>query len=178
MLRTFIAERPLPGKGAGTFKSGSAAAETGQVTVDDAAFMIAEFENGALGSFESSRFASWRQNYNYFEIYGSRGSLAFNLERMNELEYLNLEDPADEQGFRTILVTNSSHPYVGAWWPPGHIIGYEHEFTHAVADFLTAIEKGTKISPNLYDGMKVMQVLEAAILSSSTGRKVSVSEIQ
>ena len=178
MLKTFVTERPLPGKDAGTFKSGSAASDMGEVTVDDAAFMVAEFENGALGSFESSRFASGRKNYNYFEIYGSKGSLTFNLERMNELEYLNLEDPADEQGFRTILVTNSTHPYVGAWWPPGHIIGYEHEFTHAVADFLTAMEKGTAITPNLYDGMKDMQVLEAAILSSTTGRKVSVSEVK
>ena len=88
MMKTFVTERPLPGKDAGTFKSGSAAAEKGKVTVDDAAFMVAEFENGALGSFEASRFASGRKNYNYFEIYGSKGSLAFNLERMNELQYL------------------------------------------------------------------------------------------
>jgi predicted dehydrogenase len=146
--------------------------------VDDAAFMVVEFENGALGAFESSRFANGRKNYNYFEIYGSKGSLIFNLERMNELQYLDLTDPADEQGFRTILVTNSTHPYVGAWWPPGHIIGYEHEFTHAVSDFLTALEKGTSITPNLYDGMKVIQVLEAAIISSASGRKVQVSEVK
>ena len=106
MLKTFVTERPLPGKDAGTFKSGTGAAEKGKVTVDDAAFMVAEFENGALGAFESSRFASGRKNFNYFEIYGSKGSLAFDLERMNELQYLNLDDPADEQGFRTILVTN------------------------------------------------------------------------
>jgi len=178
MMKTFVTERPLPGKDAGTFKAGSAASEMGKVTVDDAAFMVAEFENGALGAFEASRFASGRKNYNYFEIYGSKGSLTFNLERSNELQYLNLADPADEQGFRTILVTNSTHPYVGAWWPPGHIIGYEHPFVHAVVDFLTAIEKGTKVTPNFYDGMRIMQVLEAAIQSSTTGRKVSVSEIK
>ena len=97
----------------------SGAAEKGKVTVDDASFMVVEFDNGALGSFEASRFASGRKNYNYFEIYGSKGSLIFDLERMNELEFLNLEDPVDEQGFRTILVTNATHPYVGAWWPPG-----------------------------------------------------------
>ena len=142
MLKTFFKERPLPGKDAGTFKSGTSSVETGEVTVDDAAFMVAEFENGALGAFESSRFASGRKNYNYFEIYGSKGSLAFNLERMNELQYLNLADPVDEQGFRTILCTNATHPYESAWWPPGHIIGYEHEFTHAVVDFLTAMEIG------------------------------------
>jgi predicted dehydrogenase len=178
MMKTFVTERPLPGKDAGTFKAGSAASEMGKVTVDDASFMVAEFENGALGAFEASRFASGRKNYNYFEIYGSKGSLTFNLERSNELQYLNLADPADEQGFRTILVTNSTHPYVGAWWPPGHIIGYEHPFVHAVVDFLTAIEKGTKVTPNFYDGMRIMQVLEAAIQSSTTGRKVSVSEIK
>jgi predicted dehydrogenase len=178
MMKTFVTERPLPGKDAGTFKAGSAALDKGTVTVDDAAFMLAEFENGALGSFEASRFASGRKNYNYFEIYGSKGSLTFNFERMNELEYLNLADPVDEQGFRTILVTNSTHPYVGAWWPPGHIIGYEHAFVHAVVDFLNAIEKGTKVTPNFYDGMKAMQILEAAIQSSTTGCKVNVSDIK
>lgn len=178
MMKTFITERPLPGDGASTFKAGSASTEVGKVTVDDAAFMVTEFENGALGSFEASRFANGRKNYNYFEIYGSKGSLLFNLERMNELEFLNLDDPEDEQGFRTILVTNDTHPYIEAWWPPGHIIGYEHEFTHAVADFLDAIEKDTQIVPNFLDGMKIMQVLEAAILSANTGKKVNVSDIK
>jgi predicted dehydrogenase len=177
VMKTFIAERPLPAADAGTFKSGSGAGGKGAVTVDDAAFMIAEFENGALGSFEASRFASGRKNYNFFEIYGSQGSITFNLERMNELEYLDLTNPADEQGFRTILVTNSTHPYISAWWPPGHIIGYEHEFTHAVADFLTAMEKGERIEPNLEDGMKGMQVLEAGLKSAATGKKVSVADV-
>jgi predicted dehydrogenase len=178
MLKTFITERPLPGEGAGTFKAGTGATDLGKVTVDDAAFMVVEFENGALGSFEASRFANGRKNYNYFEIYGSKGSLIFNLERMNELQFLDLSDTADEQGFRTILVTNSTHPYISAWWPPGHIIGYEHEFSHAIVDFLAAIEKGTKISPNFYDGMKAMQVLDAAIQSSDTGKKVTVTDIK
>ena len=97
---------------------------------------------------------------------------------MNELQFLDLSDKPDEQGFRTILVTNATHPYMAAWWPPGHIIGYEHEFTHAVSDFLTAMEKGTKIEPNFLDGMRDMQVLEAAIISANAGRKVSVAEIQ
>ncbi len=177
MLRTFTPQRPLPAAGALAFKGG-AGGGSGSVTVDDAAFMVAEFENGALGTFEASRFASGRKNYNFFEIYGSQGSLAFNLERMNELQYLDLTNPADEQGFRNILVTNASHPYVSAWWPPGHIIGYEHEFTHAVVDFLTALDAGTPIAPNLADGMRIMQVLEAGMRSSETGRKVSISEIQ
>jgi len=178
MMKTFVSERPLPGAGAGTFKSGSAGTSKEKVTVDDAAFMVVEFENGALGSFEASRFASGRKNYNYFEIYGSKGSLIFNLERMNELQYLNLEDPVDEQGFRTIMVTNATHPYIAAWWPPGHIIGYEHAFIHAVKDFLTALDEGTPITPNLYDGMKGMQVLEAGIKSAITGQQIKVSDIK
>lgn len=177
MMKRYYDERPLPGQGAGTFKSGTGAAEKGRQTVEDAAFMVAEFENGALGAFEASRFASGRKNFNYFEIYGSKGSLAFDLERMNELKYLNLEDPADEQGFRTILVTNATHPYVAAWWPPGHIIGYEHEFTHAVVDFLNALDQGKPVTPNFCDGMRIMQVLEAGIRSAQDGRKVSVSEV-
>ncbi len=178
MMKTFVSERPLPGAGAGTFKSGSAGTSKQKVTVDDAAFMVVEFEDGALGSFEASRFASGRKNYNYFEIYGSKGSLIFNLERMNELQYLNLEDPVDEQGFRTIMVTNATHPYIAAWWPPGHIIGYEHAFIHAVKDFLMALDEGTPIAPNLYDGMKGMQVLEAGIKSASTGQQIKVSDIK
>jgi predicted dehydrogenase len=178
MMKQFYAKRPLPGAGAGTFKSGDGGGDMGEQTVDDASFMVAEFENGALGAFEASRFASGRKNYNYFEIYGSKGSLAFDLERMNELQYLNLDDPVDQQGFRTILVTNATHPYVAAWWPPGHIIGYEHEFTHAVVDFLTAMEKGTPLTPNFCDGMRNMQVLEAGLLSAKNGCKVLVADIK
>lgn len=179
VMKNFITERPLPGIDAGTFNSGSTSAtKTGKVTVEDAAFMIVEFNNGALGSFNASRFGSGRKNHNYFEINGSKGGLIFDQERMNELQYLNLEDPVDEQGFRTILVTNPTHPYTGAWWPPGHIIGFEHLFTHAIVDFMTALEKGTKITPNFLDGVKIMQVLEAAIKSASTGRKIAVSEVQ
>jgi predicted dehydrogenase len=178
MTKRFIERRPLPGANSGTFTTGTTSAETGQVTVEDAFFMLAEFENGALGSFESSRFANGRKNYNSFEIYGSKGSLAFDMQRMNELQFMDGTDPIDEQGFRTILVTNATHPYVGAWWPPGHIIGYEHTFTHAVVDFLTALDKGIPISPNFWDGMKIMQVLEAGIQSAESGRKVAVNEIQ
>lgn len=177
--KTFVKERPLPGQRAATFSAGGEVnSEKGPVEVEDASFMIAEFENGALGSFESTRFASGRKNYNTFEIYGSKGALTFNFERMNELEYLNLEDPADEQGFKTILVTNMTHPYAGAWWAAGHVIGYENTFVHAVADFLTALEKNEKIEPNFHDGEKIIRTLEAAALSSNEGRRVEVSEIK
>lgn len=173
MLTNFITERPLPGAGAATFTAGEgAASEMGTVTVDDAAFMIAELEGGILGSYEVSRFSPGRKNYNYFEIYGSKGSLVFNLERMNELQLFVRDDPDYAQGFKTILVTEGVHPYVSAWWPPGHTIGYEHEFHHAVVDFMNAIDTGTMIEPNFRDGLIEMQVIEAGLKSSESGQKV------
>lgn len=177
MMTTFIKERPLPGEGAATFTAGTGAAtEMGEVTVDDASFMLAEFENGVLGSFESSRFALGRKNFNYFEIYGSKGSIVFNLERMNEIQLFKADDPANAQGFRTILATEAGqHDYIENWWPPGHTIGYEHEFHHAVYDFMKAIDEGGKIEPSFYDGMKTTEILSAAMQSAETGQKVTLS---
>lgn len=176
MLTTFIKERPLPGAGAATFSAGeSGSTETGEVTVDDASFMLAEFENGALGSFEASRFAGGRKNYNYFEIYGSKGSIIFNLERMNELQLFLRDDPAYAQGFRTIMVTEAGeHDYIANWWPPGHIIGYEHEFHHAVKDFMEAIANDEQVEPNFYDGLKEIEILAAAKTSAEEGVKVAL----
>ncbi|MHB8628457.1 MAG: Gfo/Idh/MocA family protein [Aggregatilineales bacterium] len=175
MTASFVPERPLPGKGAATFSAGSSpSAGMGKVTVEDAAFMLVQFQNGALGSFEASRFAPGRRNYNYFEIYGDKGSLLFDLERMNELQYYSAADPNYAQGFRTILATESVHAYVANWWPPGHIIGYEHEFTHAVVDFMKAIETGGTIAPNFSDGLAEMKVLEAGLKSAESGRRIDL----
>lgn len=176
MMTTFIKERALPGEGAATFSAGSGeVTEMGEVTVDDASFMLAEFENGALGSFEASRFAPGRKNYNYFEIYGSKGSIIFNLERMNELQLFRRDDPAYAQGFRTIMVTEAGeHDYIANWWPPGHIIGYEHEFHHAVVDFMDAIANGTEIAPSFYDGLKEIEILAAGAKSAATGVRVEI----
>lgn len=177
MTTTFIKERPLPGKGAKTFSAGeSESTETGQVTVEDAAFMLAEFENGVLGSFETSRFAAGRKNFKTFEIYGSKGSIVFNLERMNELQFFRRDDAAYAQGFRTIMVTEGGeHDYIANWWPPGHIIGYEHEFHHAVKDFMEAIASGSGIKPDFYDGLKEIEILSAAVKSAQDGVKVTLS---
>ena len=176
MTAHFITERPLPDEAAsGTF-SGKSKGGRGTVTVEDAAFMTVEFANGALGSFEASRFAPGRKNYNYFEIYGSKGSILFDLERMNELQFFSREDPAHAQGFRKILATEGGqHEYIANWWPPGHMIGYEHEFVHAVVDFVKAASTKTKIEPSFYDGMKEMEVLEAGLRSAETGRAVELS---
>lgn len=165
LTRTFIPQRPSPD---GTSLEA--------VTVEDACSFLAEFENGAMGSFEASTLTPGRRNYNSFEIYGSGGSLAFNQERANELKFFSLDDPEHARGFRTILVTERIHPYMHAWWPPGHPIGYEHSFYHAVVEFLTAIHQGQPASPNFYDGLKGMQVLDAVLRSAETGQKVPVGE--
>lgn len=179
MMTTFIKERPLPGAGAATFSAGSGGGGTmGEVTVDDASFMLAEFENGALGSFEASRFAPGRKNFNYFEIYGSKGSIVWDLERMNELHLFLRDDPAYAQGFRTILATEGGqHAYVANWWPPGHMIGYEHEFHHAVVDFMQAIETGGEIHPNFEDGLRIVEILQAGIAAAQSGQRVQIAEI-
>jgi predicted dehydrogenase len=168
-MTTFIKERPLVGKGAGSWGAKGSKGK-GKVTVDDEANFLANFKNQSLGVFESSRFCSGRRNYNNFQIYGSKGSVAFNLEKMNELEFYDATDRAGEQGFKLIQVTEGAHPYVGAWWPPGHIIGYEHTFVHAVYDFLTALEKDRMPSPNFRDGVKNQAVLDAVERSSKSGR--------
>jgi len=176
MAATFIKERPLPaGATGGTFSAGGVSTNKGKVTVEDAISMVVEFENGALGSFEATTFAIGRQNYNYFEIYGDKGAVIFNLERMNELQFYSSEDGAGEKGFRTILATDPIHPYIANWWPPGHNIGYEHEFHHAVADFLKAIETGKPITPNFYDGYLGMKVLEAGLKSAETKRQIDLA---
>ena len=175
MKTTFVKERPLPSQTAGTFQAGgSETGETGPVTVEDAISMVVEFENGAIGSFEASTFAPGRKNYNTFEIYGDKGSLIFDLERMNELQFFSTEDPEHAQGFRTILATEPCHKYMAAWWPPGHSIGFEHEFHHGVVDFLDAIDKGTQVTPNFHDGVKCMEVLEAGLEAAAKGVKVTL----
>ena len=169
MTQTFIKERPLEEAGAGGGLSASGGAETGEVTVDDAAAFLARFENGAMGTFEATRFAAGRRNKNAFEINGSLGSVAFNLERMNELEVFFVEDDADVQGFRTVNVTEPDHPFAGAWWPPGHIIGYEHTFVHTMKDLMDGIAAGRSSSPTFEDAYRCQAVLDAVEKSAEGG---------
>ena len=169
-LTTFIKERPLPATSEGAHGAKAAERKKGRVTVDDDANFLARFKNGAVGVFESSRFGGGRTNYNTFQIYGSKGSLAFNLERLNELEFYDHTEPNDLRGFKTIMVTEANHPYVGAWWPPGHIIGYEHTFVHAIHEFLMALEKGEAPQPGFDEGVKVQAVLDAVERSAKSRR--------
>src|SRR3954466_15199146 len=159
MLETFVKERPLPAA-AGSL-SGIGGEGTGTVTVDDAAVFLGRFTGGALGSFEATRFALGRKNAIRIEINGSDGSLAFDFEDMNVLEFFDGTEPAETAGFRRILVTEPGHPYVSAWWPAGHGLGYEHGFTHQVVDLVTAIAKDEDPAPSFADGLQVQRVLAA-----------------
>jgi predicted dehydrogenase len=164
LLKTFINERPLPDD----------PSKGGKVDVDDAAQALVKFASGAVGYYEGSRFATGRKNYNRLEINGSRGSLVWDLERMNELEVYTESGP--NSGFRTISVTDGKHPYMAAWWPPGHIIGYEHSFTHTVYDFVRAIADQKLPEPNFVDGLQNQRVLDAIERSASTGQWQTISE--
>jgi predicted dehydrogenase len=165
LLETFVKERPLPSEG-GTL-GGVAGEGTGTVTVDDAAVFLGRFTGGALATFEATRFALGRKNAIRIEINGSAGSLAFDFEDMNVLEFFDGTEPAEFAGFRRILVTEPEHPYVAAWWPAGHGLGYEHGFTHQVVDLVTAIGEGTDPAPSFADGLQVQQVLDAVERSAA-----------
>jgi predicted dehydrogenase len=173
-METFIKQRPLqqqPGAGL----TAKATAKTGKVTVDDAVTWIGRFKNGAVANLEATRFAQGHKNHITIEINGSKGSLAFNFEDMNRLDYYNAEDPPDRRGFRSILVTESIQPYAGAWWPPGHIIGYEHTFTNTFADFIRAVINGKSIHPTFEDGLINQKVLTAITQSAKSHQWVKVS---
>ena len=156
-LTTFVPERPLPDD----------PSRRGAVDVDDAAQALVKFERGAVGYYEGSRFAPGRKNYNRFEINGAKGSLVWDLERLNELELYVESGP--QSGFRTISATDPKHPFMAGWWPPGHIIGYEHSFIHTVCDFLRGLATSTSPRPNFEDGVQNQRVLEAIARSATTG---------
>jgi predicted dehydrogenase len=164
-LTTFVKRRPLPGN----------PKKMGRVTVDDASAAVVRFASGARGTIEATRMATGRKNYNRFEINGSRGSLAFNLERLNELEVYDRADPPAVQGFRTVMVTEAAHhPYVKAWWPPGHGLGYEHTFVHTVYDLLEAMAAGRIPRPSFEDGLANQRVLDAMERAARSRRWVKV----
>ncbi|WP_345763678.1 Gfo/Idh/MocA family protein [Diaminobutyricibacter sp. McL0608] len=166
-LETFVTERPLLGEGRGL--SGTASDERGRVTVDDAAWFTGRLSSGAIGSFEATRYATGRKNAFRFEISGSRGAIAFDMESMNELQFYDATAPAGEQGFKRILVTEPEHPYMANWWPSGHLIGYEHAFSHEIRDFVGDIAAGHDPEPSFADGLQVQRVLDAVEQSAGNG---------
>jgi predicted dehydrogenase len=169
IAETFIKERTLPdGKG------------KGRVTVDDAVLFLARFSGGAVASFEAARQATGNQNRNTFEINGTRGALRFDFERMNELQYYDATLPRAVQGWSTIMCTHGGdHPYVAAWWPDAHIIGYEHGFTNEAYDILRVLagEAPTVPIPDFEDAYQTQRVLEAALISAAERRPVKLDEV-
>ncbi len=177
MSETFIKERPIASEMTGLSAKGSGDGPKGKVTVDDATLFLTRFENGALGSFEATRFAAGHRSTNAFEINGSLGSVKFDFERMNELEVYFTSDEEDVQGFRRVLATDPVHDYMEAWWPPGHTIGFEHTFIHEVLELSQAIAEGRQPVPSFEDGVKCQAVLEAVDKSIEERRWVSLSEM-
>ncbi|MGH2443023.1 MAG: Gfo/Idh/MocA family protein [Chloroflexota bacterium] len=166
LTRTFIPERLDQG------------GDRREVTVDDAMLSLLEFESGAIGTLEASRFGTGRKNFHSIEINGSRGSIQFNMERLNELKFYSTDDPPDVQGFHDVLVTEAHHPFYSYWWPQGHIIGWEHTFIHEVHHFLRAIAQDQPVAPlgaTFLDGYRNAIVSDGILESARTGRRVVLS---
>jgi predicted dehydrogenase len=164
ITETIVKQRPVLGERVGF--TGVAGAELGDVTVDDLAIFTGRLSNGALASFEATRFATGRKNALSIEVSGDRGALRFDLEDLNALQFYDRTAAGGLQGFTKILVTEPSHPYVAAWWPAGHMLGYEHGFSHQVVDLMTAIADGTDPRPTFAEGLSVQRVLAAVEESS------------
>ncbi|GAA1908231.1 Gfo/Idh/MocA family oxidoreductase [Arthrobacter gandavensis] len=164
-LNTFVHERPLLGEASGL--AGTGTEERGPVTVDDLALFNSRFDGGAMGSFEATRMSTGRKNALRVEVAGSRGAVSFDLEKMNSLGFYDATAPATRQGFTDIMVTEPEHPYMSAWWPTGHMLGYEHGFTHQVRDFVEAIAAGRQPEPSFADGLQVQKVLSGVERSAA-----------
>ena len=164
-IETVVRERPLLESGSGL--SGTAGTGVGPVTVDDLALFTGRFDGGALGSYVATRMSTGRKNALRIEVSGSRGAIAFDVEDLNALHVYDGTAPADRRGFTKILVTEPEHPYLGAWWPAGHMLGYEHGFSHQAKDFVEAIVAGVQPEPSFADGLRVQRVLSAVERSSA-----------
>jgi len=175
LTETFVRTRPLPTSSTGLAAAGGAG--VGPVTVDDAALFLARLDSGAVATYEATRFATGRKNGLRVELNGSLGSLVFDFEQMNELEFYDGTRPGEEQGFTRIMVTEPEHPYLAAWWPPGHPIGYEHTFTHQSRDLIAAIAAGEDPTPSFADALQVQLVLDAIERSAGSGSWVKVETV-
>lgn len=165
MLKTFIDERP-DGEGG-----------RAKVDVDDAVTAMMEFENGALGTIEATRFANGHRNGNMWEINAENGSIRFNLERLNELEVYWADGRKETLGFTNVLISEGYHPYWENWWPAGHMIGWEHTFVHEFHHFFDAIINDKDVAPygaTFVDGYRNNVITDAIAESSSTGRMVDI----
>lgn len=178
-LETFVRRRPAAGsRSSRPLQAGDG---LGDVTVDDAAIALLRFSGGAFGTLDASRVAAGRKNELSVELHGERGGIRFNLERLNELEVYQTpgrdSGPLATPGFRKVMVTEGEHPYLGAWWPPGHVLGWEHTFLHQAADFVTALAEGRQPQPSFHDGLITQAVLEAAAVSAVQHRWVRPADL-
>jgi predicted dehydrogenase len=172
VLETFIKERPLASSAVGLSAAGSSSGAKGQVTVDDACAVLGRLGGGAMVTMEATRMALGRKNGLVVELYGSRGSLRFDLERLNELEVYDAASGAE--GYSRVLVTEPEDPYVGQWWPPGHVLGWEHTFVHEFEDLMAAISERRQPEPSFADGLATQAVLDAVSRSSGSRRWLAV----
>ncbi len=177
MQRTFVKKRPLVERMEGLSATATESAAYGDVQVDDGSVFVAEFENGALGTFEATRFAAGHKNDLSIEVNGDKGSFRFVFERMNELQYYSMDDEPGLQGFRLIQASEGIHPYMQAWWPTGHVIGYEHTFVHEMYEFVQSIAHDRAACPSFADGVKCSQILEAVELSAARRAMVDVNSL-
>jgi len=181
LTRNFIDQRPLQRSGEQLETKLSASADgagKADVTVEDAALFLANFKNDAVGAFEATHFAAGRKNYERFEINGSKGSIKFNFEKMNRLQVYSEDDPEGLTGFKDVLVTEDAHPYIDAWWPPGHLIGYENTFVNEFAEFFSSYDEGKYPKPDFEDARKCQQVLDAVLKSAEERKWVKVDSIE
>ena len=177
MQKTFIKSRPIVERMEGLSAAAQKDAPRGEVDVDDGTVFIAEFESGALGCFEATRFSAGHKNDLFIEVSGDRGSLRYTFERMNELQFFSADDAEGEQGFRLIQASEGVHPYMYAWWPAGHVIGYEHTFVHEIYEFVNAISNDTPTCPSFADGVECARVIEAVELSSQRRAAVDIASL-
>ena len=183
VAETFIKERKIVESGPkGGIAGGTAGGgQMGKSDVDDAVLFLARFGKGAIASFEATRLATGNQNRNKIEINGDKGSVRFDFEDMNYLDFYDATQPRKQQGWTRIMVTHGGdHPYVGNWWPDAHIIGYEHGFINQVADIMSVIGGKQPVVPlpDFEDAFKTQQVLEAAMVSAEQRRPVSIEEMK
>lgn len=177
MQKTFIKSRPIVERMEGLTANAQSDAPRGEVDVDDGSVFIAEFECGALGVFEATRFSAGHKNDLFIEVSGDRGSIKFTFERMNELEYFSADDEEGLQGFHLIQASEGGHPYMSHWWPVGHVIGYEHTFVHEFYEFMQAIANDKPTIPNFADGVECSRVIEAVELSAQRRAIVDIASL-
>jgi predicted dehydrogenase len=183
IAETFIKERTIPSAGStgGIAAGAKGSAKKGKVDVDDAVLFLARFRKGAVASFECSRLATGYKNRNFFEIHGEKGALRFDFENMNYLDFYDSTEDPRLQAWKHIIVTSGgNHPYLSAWWPDAHVLGYEHGFVNQAADIMCVLGKKAPVVPlpDFADAYETQRVLEAALLSAKEHTPIKIADVR